>query len=64
MLFARCEGYVPAPETAHAVKAVVDEAVRCRESGKAETIFFNFSGHGMLDLAAYDEYLNGNLSDG
>jgi len=63
VLFARCEGYVPAPETAHAVKAAIDEAVRCRESGRAETIFFNFSGHGLLDLAAYDEYLTGSLAD-
>jgi len=63
VLFAQCEGYVPAPETAHAIKAVIDEAVRCRESGKAETILFNYSGHGMLDLSAYDEYLSGGLKD-
>ncbi len=63
VLFAQCEGYVPAPETSHAIKAVVDEAVKCRESGEAKTIFFNYSGHGMLDLAAYDEYLSGGLTD-
>ena len=62
MLF-RSEGIVPAPDTAHAVKAVIDEAARCRESGEAKTIFFNFSGHGMLDLSAYDDYHSGKLSD-
>ncbi len=61
--FARTEGIIPAPETSHAVKAVIDEAVRCRESGESKCIFFNFSGHGLLDLAAYDEYLSGRLSD-
>jgi tryptophan synthase beta chain len=61
--FAQTEGYVAAPETAHAVKAVVDEAIKCRESGEAKNIFFNFSGHGMLDLAAYDDYHSGKLSD-
>jgi len=61
--FARTEGIVPAPETSHAIKAVIDEAVKCRESGESKCIFFNFSGHGLLDLAAYDEYLSGRLSD-
>ncbi len=61
--FARTEGIIPAPETAHAIKAVIDEAVKCRESGESKCIFFNFSGHGLLDLAAYDEYINGRLSD-
>jgi tryptophan synthase beta chain len=61
--FARTEGFVPAPETAHAVKAAIDEAIRCRESGESKCILFNFSGHGFLDLAAYDEYLAGKLSD-
>jgi tryptophan synthase beta chain len=61
--FARTEGFVPAPETAHAVKAAIDEAIRCRESGESKCILFNFSGNGFLDLAAYDEYLAGKLSD-
>ncbi|MGQ9474702.1 MAG: TrpB-like pyridoxal phosphate-dependent enzyme [Actinomycetota bacterium] len=61
--FARTEGIIPAPETSHAIKAVIDEAIRCRESGEPKCIFFNFSGHGLLDLAAYDEYLSGRLSD-
>jgi tryptophan synthase beta chain len=61
--FAQTEGYIPAPETAHAIKAVIDEAVNCRESGEAKTIFFNFSGHGLLDLSAYDDYHSGKLTD-
>ncbi len=61
--FAKTEGIVPAPETAHAIKATIDEAVKCRESGESKCIFFNFSGHGMLDLAAYDDYHAGKLND-
>ncbi len=61
--FARTEGHVPAPETSHAIKAAIDEAVKCRESGESKCIFFNFSGHGMLDLAAYDDYHGGRLND-
>ena len=63
LLFARTEGVVPAPETAHAIKAVVDEARRCKEEGKEEVIVFNYSGHGHFDLAAYDAYLGGKLQD-
>ncbi|MDH7569595.1 MAG: TrpB-like pyridoxal phosphate-dependent enzyme [Armatimonadota bacterium] len=62
-LFARTEGIIPAPETAHAIRAAVDEALRCKEEGKAETILFNFSGHGHFDLSAYDAYLAGKLED-
>ncbi|MGQ9494465.1 MAG: TrpB-like pyridoxal phosphate-dependent enzyme [Anaerolineae bacterium] len=61
--FARCEGIVPAPETAHAVRAAIDEALRCKESGESKVILFNFSGHGHFDLAAYDAYLSGSLQD-
>jgi tryptophan synthase beta chain len=61
--FARSEGVVPAPETAHAVRAAIDEALRCKESGEAKVILFNFSGHGHFDLAAYDAYLSGALQD-
>jgi tryptophan synthase beta chain len=61
--FARSEGIVPAPETAHAIRAAVDEALRCKESGERKVILFNFSGHGHFDLAAYDAYLAGNLTD-
>ncbi len=62
-LFAQTEGVVPAPETAHAIKAAVDEAVRCRETGEDKCIVFNYSGHGHFDLAAYDAYLEGKLED-
>ena len=63
VLFAKTEGFVVAPETAHAVKAVVDEAIRCREKGERKIILFNCSGHGHFDLAAYDQYLKGKLED-
>lgn len=63
LMFARTEGILVAPETAHAVKATVDEALRCKEEGKEEVIVFNLSGHGLLDLAAYDAYLAGELED-
>jgi tryptophan synthase beta chain len=62
-LFAKVEGRVPAPETAHAVKAAIDEAVQARETGEERVILFNFSGHGLLDLAAYDDFLRGKLED-
>jgi len=61
--FARSEGLVIAPETAHAVAAVTDEAIKCREEGKKRVILFNLSGHGQLDLAAYDTYLSGKMQD-
>jgi len=63
LLFARTEGIIPAPETAHAIKAVVDEAIRCRETGEEKCILFNFSGHGHFDLSAYEAYLSGKLID-
>ncbi|HPN73311.1 MAG TPA: TrpB-like pyridoxal phosphate-dependent enzyme, partial [Candidatus Omnitrophota bacterium] len=63
LLFARTEGTVPAPETAHAIKAAVDEAVKCRETGEEKCIVFMFSGHGHFDLASYDSFLNGKLKD-
>jgi tryptophan synthase beta chain len=62
-LFARTEGIIPAPETAPAIKAAVDEAVRCREANDPKCIVFNFSGHGHFDLAAYDAFLEGKLED-
>ncbi|MCH8864175.1 MAG: TrpB-like pyridoxal phosphate-dependent enzyme [Chloroflexi bacterium] len=61
--FARTEGIIPAPEPAHAVKATIDEAIACRESGQSKTILLALSGHGHFDLGAYDEYLSGNLQD-
>ena len=57
------EGKVPAPETGHAIRAVVDEALAAKESGEERVILFNYSGHGLLDLSAYDDYLNGRLVD-
>ncbi|PJA28886.1 MAG: TrpB-like pyridoxal phosphate-dependent enzyme [candidate division Zixibacteria bacterium CG_4_9_14_3_um_filter_46_8] len=61
--FAQTEGIVPAPESAHAIRAAIDEAVRCRESGEKKTIVFSLSGHGHFDLSAYEAYLNGNLEN-
>ncbi len=63
VLFAQTEGIIPAPETAHAVKAAIDEALVCKEEGTKKVIAFNFSGHGFLDLAAYDSYLQDELVD-
>ncbi|HDP35619.1 MAG TPA: TrpB-like pyridoxal phosphate-dependent enzyme [Candidatus Hydrogenedentes bacterium] len=63
LTFAKCEGILPAPESAHAICAAMDEAVKCRESGEAKTILFNLSGHGHFDLSAYDAYLSGNMQD-
>ena len=54
--FARAEGPIMAPETAHAIKATMDEALACKESGESKVILFNASGHGDFDLAAYDAY--------
>ncbi|HYB58780.1 MAG TPA: TrpB-like pyridoxal phosphate-dependent enzyme [Candidatus Acidoferrales bacterium] len=64
VLFTRTEGICPAPETSHAIKAVVDEAVKCKQTGEAKVIVFNFSGHGLLDLAGYEKFLNGELKNG
>ncbi|MEA3232535.1 MAG: TrpB-like pyridoxal phosphate-dependent enzyme, partial [Thermodesulfobacteriota bacterium] len=63
LLLARSEGIIPAPETNHALACVVDEALKAKEEGKEKVILFNWSGHGLLDLAAYDKYLSGNLKD-
>ncbi|HMN84512.1 MAG TPA: TrpB-like pyridoxal phosphate-dependent enzyme [Bauldia sp.] len=61
--FARTEGILPAPEANHAVKGAIDEAIRCREEGKAETILFNLCGHGHFDMQAYMDYFAGKLQD-
>ena len=63
VLFARTEGFIPAPETAHAIAAVVQEAHKAKEEGKEKVILFNWSGHGLMDLAAYDAYFQGKLQD-
>ncbi|MBM3390593.1 MAG: TrpB-like pyridoxal phosphate-dependent enzyme [Betaproteobacteria bacterium] len=61
--FARAEGIIPAPESCHAVRACIDEALRCKASGEAKTLFFNLSGHGHFDMASYDKYFAGELVD-
>jgi tryptophan synthase beta chain len=61
--FARTQGTIPAPETAHAIRAVIDEALAAKERSEEEVILFGYSGHGLLDLGAYDDYLHGRLLD-
>ena len=61
--FARAEGIIPAPESCHAIRAVLDEALRCKASGEPKTLLFNLSGHGHFDMAAYDKYFAGKLED-
>lgn len=60
--WARTEGVIPAPETNHALAAVVEEAERAKQEGKEKVILFNFSGHGIIDMSAYDAYLTGKLT--
>ncbi|MFA7421859.1 MAG: TrpB-like pyridoxal phosphate-dependent enzyme [Melioribacteraceae bacterium] len=60
-LFAQTEGIVPAPESAHAIKEAIEQALKCKESGEAKTILFNLSGHGFLDLGSYESYLENQL---
>ncbi len=62
--FARTQGTIPAPETAHAIRAVIDEALGAKETGEEKVILFSYSGHGLLDLGAYDDYLQGRLDQG
>jgi len=61
--FAKAEGIIPAPESCHAIRAAIDEAIRCKEAGEEKTIFFNLSGHGHFDMSAYDAYFSGKLED-
>jgi len=63
LTFAKTEGIIPAPETSHAIKAAIDEAIRAREEKREINILFNLSGHGYFDLAAYDLYMQGELKD-
>jgi tryptophan synthase beta chain len=63
VMFARTEGLVPAPESAHAIKAAIDEALKCKEEGVGRTILFNLTGHGFFDLGAYEDYFDGKLED-
>jgi len=63
MIWARTEGWICAPETSHAIAAVIDEAEKAREEGKKKVILFNYSGHGLMDLSGYDAFMSGKLSD-
>ncbi|KRT53554.1 pyridoxal-phosphate dependent TrpB-like enzyme [endosymbiont of Ridgeia piscesae] len=63
VLFAKTQGIVPAPESCHAIAAVIREAKRCTESGEAKTLLFNLSGHGHFDMSSYDRYFAGELED-
>ena len=62
-LFARAEGIIPAPESCHAIAATIREAMKCKETGEEKVILFNLSGHGLIDMSAYDQYLSGNLQN-
>ena len=61
--FARCEGVLPAPETTHAIKVAIDEALKCKQTGEEKDIVINFSGHGMLDLKGYASYFDNTLQN-
>ncbi|MCE5332753.1 MAG: TrpB-like pyridoxal phosphate-dependent enzyme [Bacteroidales bacterium] len=61
VLFAQTEGIIPAPESAHAIAAAINEALKAKEEGVSKTILFNLSGHGLVDMSAYDQYLAGDL---
>ncbi len=61
--FARCEGIIPAPESAHAIRAAIDEALQAKQNGELRIILFNLSGHGDYDMSAYQAYLSGQLQD-
>ena len=63
VLFAQSEGIVPAPESSHAVKAAIDEALKAREAGESKTILFGLSGHGYFDMTAFDSFLSGKLQN-
>jgi len=63
LTFAKAEGFLPAPEAAHAIRTVIDEALRCKKAGERKVIAFNFCGHGHFDLSAYERYLGGKLED-
>lgn len=63
LLFAKTEGIIPAPESCHAIAAAIAEAEKCKETGEEKVILFCLSGHGLIDMAAYNQYLSGNLFD-
>ena len=63
VLFAQTEGIIPAPESCHAIAATIGEALKCKESGEEKVILFNLSGHGFVDMSAYDQYLSGEMQN-
>lgn len=63
VLFAKAEGIIPAPESCHAIAATIREALKCKETGEEKVILFNLSGHGLIDMAAYDQYFSGSLQN-
>lgn len=63
VMFAKSEGIVPAPESTHAIAAIIRAAKECAETGESKTLLFNLSGHGHFDMSAYDRYLQGDLTD-
>jgi len=63
LMFARTEGFIPAPETNHAIACAIDEAKKAKEEGKEKVILMNWSGHGIIDLSSYDAYMSGKLED-
>ena len=63
LLFSKAEGIIPAPESCHAIAVAIEEAKRCKETGESKVILFNLSGHGLVDMAAYDQYLSGSLTN-
>lgn len=62
-MFARSEGIIPAPESSHAIAAAIREAKKAKEAGESKVILFNLSGHGLIDMAAYDQYISGDLAN-
>ena len=63
ILFARTEGIIPAPESCHAIAATIREALKCKETGEEKTILFNLSGHGFVDMGAYDQFFSGEMQN-
>ncbi|NLG19719.1 MAG: TrpB-like pyridoxal-phosphate dependent enzyme, partial [Fibrobacter sp.] len=63
LIWAKTEGFIPAPETSHAIAAVIDEANKAKEEGKEKVILFNWSGHGLMDLVGYANFMDGKLID-
>ena len=62
-MFARSEGIIPAPESSHAIAAAIREAKKAKEAGESKVILFNLSGHGLIDMSAYDQYIAGDLAN-